>query len=156
MSGRKRRILAREIVPNARDLVAVEDPARRYVGDDDVVDVHLFERQLGVLRVCDAVRVIRVRHADHDVAEGVMHVTAGRHETRVPNERPGDGGIELHSDVKMVATAAFVAALNARYYRLRRHRRAQLRPYDNGIRLAIAHAFQQITSWHEQTPLGSA
>src|SRR5882724_4837431 len=86
--------LAVQVVADAGRHAAVEQDRRRDVRDHDVVDGHLLERDLRVLGVGDAVGEARVRGADGDVAERVVHVAAGHDQAGIPEQQVGDARIE--------------------------------------------------------------
>lgn len=52
--------LAAEIVADAGHAVAPQDAAGRNVGDDDVLELHLLERDFGMLGIGKPVREIRM------------------------------------------------------------------------------------------------
>ena len=59
--GAQAQDLAIEVVADAGHARAVEQAAGRDFGDDDVLDPHLLERDLRMLGVGDAVRMIGMR-----------------------------------------------------------------------------------------------
>src|SRR5207244_3453781 len=83
-----------------------------HVGDDDVVERHLFERHLGMLRVDDTMLEARVRHADRDVAERVVDVAARDHHRRVPQQKLAHTRVEENgghrSHLRLAAAASLV------------------------------------------------
>ena len=76
--------LAIQVVADAGRHVAAEQSRRRDVGDHDVVNGHLLERHLRVLGVGNPVWEARVRGADGNVAERVVHIAARHHQTGIP------------------------------------------------------------------------
>jgi hypothetical protein len=86
--------LAAEIMADAGHALAPHDAAGRHVGDDDVLELHLLERDLGMLGVSEPVWEIRMRDAHHHVAQGVVDVAAACDQAGIFDELAADGGIE--------------------------------------------------------------
>ena len=71
-----------QVVADAGHRLADQQPAGRDIGHHDVVEGHLFERDLGVLGVGDAVREAGRANPDRHVAEGVVDIAP-------PGDHPG-------------------------------------------------------------------
>ena len=85
--------LAAEIVPDRGHARAVQDVRRRHLGDHEVFLAHLLERDLRRLGVGDAMWMVGVRHAHHDVAQSVVNVAAIGDQVCIADEPAGDVGL---------------------------------------------------------------
>src|SRR5215813_559293 len=73
----------------------VEQRGGHHVGDDDVVDRRVLERDAGVLRVDDAVRMGRMHDAHGHVAELIVDVPAGDEPPGVSEDLFRDVAVEV-------------------------------------------------------------
>ena len=92
--GAEAKDLPVQLMADAGHLAAVEERARRHIGDHDVLERQLLEGDLRGLRIDDTVRERRVGDADRDVAEGVVDVAAGDDHPRVLQEAHRDPLVE--------------------------------------------------------------
>ena len=91
--------LAVHLVSDGGGPLAVEDAAVWDVGDDEVLDLHLFQAYALRLGVADAVLVVRVRRAYGHAAERALHVAARGEHVSVADVFLGDRSIELNARV---------------------------------------------------------
>ena len=88
--------LAVEVVADTRHRLAVEQPACRDIGDDDVVRGHFLKGNFRMLGIGHAMLEVRMRLADHHVSERVVDIAAPRDHMRVAHEDGAELRIEFH------------------------------------------------------------
>ena len=86
-----------QIMPNARHCRTVENFGTWNIGNHDVLDAHLFQRNLSMFGIGNPVAVTFARCTQRHISQGVVNVAPPRYKRRITQKPLANGGCLLYT-----------------------------------------------------------